>query len=147
MADLYQMQGLFEVSEQKLLQAKSMLQDEPVIDFALGELYFTQGSYAKAVPYYEETAKERHEIGGVNVHQRLAESLSAAGEFEEAISWYEKAAAEHTEPNTIFGYGFTAYQAGMVKTAIKRLSDLKGLILPIHRFICRLQKLRGRRHV
>ncbi len=36
MADLYQMQGLFEVSEQKLLQAKSMLQDEPVIDFALG---------------------------------------------------------------------------------------------------------------
>lgn len=85
------------------------------------------GSYAKAVPYYEETAKERHEIGGVNVHQRLAESLSAAGEFEEAISWYEKAAAEHTEPNTIFGYGFTAYQAGMVKTAIKQLSDLKGL--------------------
>ncbi|MFK8882583.1 tetratricopeptide repeat protein [Bacillus velezensis] len=127
MADLYQMQGLFEVSEQKLLQAKAMLQDEPVIDFALGELYFTQGSYAKAVPYYEETAKERHEIGGVNVHQRLAESLSAAGEFEEAISWYEKAAAEHTEPNTIFGYGFTAYQAGMVKTAIKQLSDLKGL--------------------
>ena len=53
--------------------------------------------------------------------------MSAAGEFEEAISWYEKAAAEHTEPNTIFGYGFTAYQAGMVKTAIKQLSDLKGL--------------------
>ncbi|PNB45860.1 hypothetical protein C1X64_37660, partial [Pseudomonas sp. GW456-E7] len=70
MADLYQMQGLFEVSEQKLLQAKSILDNEPIIDFALGELYFTQGAYAKAVQYFKATAKEQSEIGGVNVHQR-----------------------------------------------------------------------------
>ncbi|MCY9205748.1 tetratricopeptide repeat protein [Bacillus atrophaeus] len=125
MADLYQMQGLFEVSEQKLLKAKSILEDEPVIDFALGELYYTQGAYAKAIQYFERTAEEQNEIGGVNVHQRLAESLSASGEFEEAIPWYEKAVEETPEPNTIFGYGFTASQAGFVKTAIKQLSDLK----------------------
>ncbi|KYD02357.1 tetratricopeptide repeat protein [Bacillus atrophaeus] len=125
MADLYQMQGLFEVSEQKLLKAKSILEDEPVIDFALGELYYTQGAYAKAIQYFKRTAEEQSEIGGVNVHQRLAESLSASGEFEEAIPWYEKAVEETPEPNTIFGYGFTASQAGFVKTAIKQLSDLK----------------------
>ncbi|MCY8515004.1 tetratricopeptide repeat protein [Bacillus atrophaeus] len=125
MADLYQMQGLFEVSEQKLLKAKSILEDEPVIDFALGELYYTQGAYAKAIQYLKKTAEEQSEIGGVNVHQRLAESLSASGEFEEAIPWYEKAVEETPEPNTIFGYGFTASQAGFVKTAIKQLSDLK----------------------
>ncbi|MBT2626758.1 tetratricopeptide repeat protein [Bacillus sp. ISL-32] len=125
MADLYQMQGLFEVSEQKLLKAKSILEDEPVIDFALGELYYTQGTYAKAIQYFKRTAEEESEIGGVNVHQRLAESLSASGEFEEAIPWYEKAVEETPEPNTIFGYGFTASQAGFVKTAIKQLSDLK----------------------
>ncbi|WP_445429357.1 tetratricopeptide repeat protein [Bacillus atrophaeus] len=125
MADLYQMQGLFEVSEQKLLKAKLILEDEPVIDFALGELYYTQGAYAKAIQYFKRTAEEQSEIGGVNVHQRLAESLSASGEFEEAIPWYEKAVEETPEPNTIFGYGFTASQAGFVKTAIKQLSDLK----------------------
>ncbi|ADP32766.1 tetratricopeptide repeat protein [Bacillus atrophaeus] len=125
MADLYQMQGLFEVSEQKLLKAKSILEDEPVIDFALGELYYTQGAYAKAIQYFKRTAEEQSEIGGVNVHQRLAESLSASGELEEAIPWYEKAVEETPEPNTIFGYGFTASQAGFVKTAIKQLSDLK----------------------
>lgn len=127
MADLYQMQGLFEVSEQKLLQAKSILDNEPIIDFALGELYFTQGAYAKAVQYFKTTAEEQSEIGGVNVHQRLAESLSASGEFEDAIPWYEKAVDENPDPNTIFGYGFTALQAGLVKTAIKQLSDLKEL--------------------
>ncbi|QUF63780.1 tetratricopeptide repeat protein [Bacillus atrophaeus] len=127
MADLYQMQGLFEVSEQKLLKAKSILEDEPVIDFALGELYYTQGAYAKAIQYFKRTAEEQSEIGGVNVHQRLAESLSASGEFEEAIPWYEKAVEETPEPNTIFGYGFTASQAGFVKTAIKQLSDLKAI--------------------
>jgi tetratricopeptide (TPR) repeat protein len=42
LADLYQMQGLVEVSEQKLQEAKHLLPNERIIDFALGELYFHQ---------------------------------------------------------------------------------------------------------
>ncbi|EUJ35269.1 hypothetical protein BTHER_09297 [Brochothrix thermosphacta DSM 20171 = FSL F6-1036] len=34
LADLYQSQGLFEVTEQKLQEAKDMLPEEPIIDFA-----------------------------------------------------------------------------------------------------------------
>src|SRR5699024_5890205 len=41
LADLYQAQGLFEVSEQKLLEAKDMYPEGIVIDFALGELMFS----------------------------------------------------------------------------------------------------------
>lgn len=59
MADLYQMQGLFEVSEQKLLKAQAILPDEPVIDFALGELYFTQGAYGKAVRQFKKRPKKK----------------------------------------------------------------------------------------
>ncbi len=125
MADLYQMQGLFEVSEQKLLKAKSILTDEPVIDFALGELYFTQGAYGKAVQQFKKAAREEAVIGGVNLYQRLAESLSSSGEFEEALEWYEKAVRENPEPNTLFGFGFTALKAGYSKTAIKQLTELK----------------------
>lgn len=127
MADLYQMQGLFEVSEQKLLKAKSILPDEPVIDFALGELYFAQGAYKKAVAQYKKAAGEKAVVGGVSVYQRLAESLSSSGEFEEALEWYEKAVRENPEPNTLFGYGFTALKAGYPKTAIKQLTELQEL--------------------
>ncbi|EDL63059.1 tetratricopeptide repeat protein [Bacillus sp. SG-1] len=48
-ADLFQMQGLFEVSEQKLLHAKRLLAHEPIIDFALGELYLEIGKFLEAI--------------------------------------------------------------------------------------------------
>ncbi len=48
MADLYQMQGLDEVSERKLLKAYEKMPDEPLVQFALAELYFTSGQYQKA---------------------------------------------------------------------------------------------------
>ncbi|MFS0656538.1 tetratricopeptide repeat protein [Bacillus sp. 179-C3.3 HS] len=125
MADLYQMQGLFEVSEQKLLKAKELLPQETVIDFALGELYFSQGLSKKAAEYFYHVATQQNEVGGINVYQRLAESLSTAGEFEDALEWYEKAVQDQAEPNTLFGYGFTAMRAGKTKTAIHQLSELK----------------------
>lgn len=59
------------------------------------------------------------------MYQRLAESLSSSGAFEEALEWYEKAVKENPEPNTLFGFGFTALKAGYPKTAIKQLTELK----------------------
>jgi thioredoxin-like negative regulator of GroEL len=53
-ADLYQMQGLDEVSEQKLLKAYEKLPNEPIIQFALAELYFANGQYAKSISFYEK---------------------------------------------------------------------------------------------
>ncbi|MGG4491952.1 tetratricopeptide repeat protein [Metabacillus idriensis] len=126
-ADLYQMQGLNEVSEQKLLSAKKIVPDEPVIDFALGELYFHQGHYHKAIPYFKDVLKEHTVLTGVNVYQRLAESISASGEFEEALPYYEKAVDEQVDLHTLFGYGFTALQANYPKTAIDQFLKLKEL--------------------
>ena len=54
LADLYQMQGLVEVSENKLRQAKQLLPDESIIDFALGELYASEGKNNEAIKFYEE---------------------------------------------------------------------------------------------
>ncbi len=127
LADLYQMQGLMEVSEQKLKEAKRLLPKESVIDFAFAELYFHQGKYQKAVSYYEEVLKDRSDIQGVHIAARLAESLSLSGAFEEALEYYEQAVRDNPEPNTIFGYGVTAYQGGFYKTAIKQLLYLKDI--------------------
>jgi tetratricopeptide (TPR) repeat protein len=128
MADLYQMQGLFEVSEQKLLKAKELLPNEPVIHFGLGELYAETGRFLEAIRYYSHLIESgTTEIGGTYIHQRLAEAYSVGGSFEEALSHYEKAIEEHLEINTLFGYAFTAYQAGFYETAIEKLVSVKEL--------------------
>ncbi|TMU86766.1 tetratricopeptide repeat protein [Bacillus sp. BHET2] len=128
LADLYQMQGLFEVSEQKLLQAKKLLPDEPVIDFGLGELYSETGRFLEAIRHYQTLIRKgTTELGGTNVHQRLAEAFSVGGAFEEALTHYEKALEEHLEINTLFGYAFTAYQAGFYEKAIEKFESVKEL--------------------
>ncbi|WP_078432791.1 tetratricopeptide repeat protein [Metabacillus halosaccharovorans] len=125
LADLYQMQGLPEVSEQKLKEAKEILPQEPVLDFALGELYFHQGQYKHAISYYQGLLEEHDLISGVNLHQRMAECLSANGQFEEALDHYKQTIESQEDADTLFGYGFTAYQGGFYKTAIQQFLTLK----------------------
>lgn len=125
LADLYQSQGLFEVSEQKLLAAKRLDPNEPIIDFALGELYFSTGNYLKATTYYEKVLPKTNEIGHVSVRDRLAEAYAEAGEFELALTYYQDEANEN--PESLFKYGFTAYQAGrndIARKAWERVIEL-----------------------
>ena len=127
LADLYQMQGLFEVSERKILQAKKILPDEIVVDFALGELYSEQGEIKKAILAYESVLKEQAEVAGINIHHRLANLLSNSGAFEEALPYYERALDEKLEIDTLFGYAFTALQGEYYRTAIEKFLALKEL--------------------
>ncbi|WP_088069195.1 tetratricopeptide repeat protein [Gottfriedia luciferensis] len=111
MADLYQVQGLDEVAEQKLFEAKRILPNEPVVDFALGEYYFSKYDYKKAIPYYEKLSNLDIEVNGVNKDLRLAECLSAEGEWEDAITFYEKGIQHTKDFHTLLGYGITLFQA------------------------------------
>jgi tetratricopeptide (TPR) repeat protein len=140
LADLYQMQGLFEVSEQKILKAKELLPNEKIIDFALGELYAEQGKLAEAVVAYQRVLDEVTEIAGVNLNQRLAEVLSVSGKFEEALPFYDKALTEKLEINTLFGYAFTAYQARYYRVAIEKFNELKELDPQYHALYLYLAK-------
>ncbi|MCX8045945.1 MAG: tetratricopeptide repeat protein, partial [Anoxybacillus gonensis] len=111
MADLYQMQGLDEVSERKLLKAYEKMPDEPLVQFALAELYFTSGQYQKSLPYYEKVMKQVKTMAGTVIAQRMAEAYSLLGEFEQAMFYYEQALNERFDAHTLFQHGFTAYQA------------------------------------
>ncbi|MDP4162290.1 MAG: tetratricopeptide repeat protein [Bacillota bacterium] len=139
-ADLYQLQGLFEVSERKLEKAKRVLPDEVIIDFAFGELYSEQGEIAKAIQSYERVLSEQNELAGVNINQRIADILSVSGAFEEALPHYEKALDEKLEINTLFGYAFTALQAGFNRTAIEKFKELKELDPEYHSLYLHLAK-------
>lgn len=117
MADLYQAQGLFEVAEQKLLTAKQMDPDEPIIDLALGELSFSTGDNLKAIGYYEKTLKNPTEIPGIPVMERLAEAYASIGEFEKAIVFFKSSNSKNAD--LLFKYGLAAFQAKQNEIAIK----------------------------
>lgn len=140
LADLYQIQGLHEVCEAKLLKAKELLPDEKIIDFALAEVYSEQGEINKALAAFEIVLKETTEIAGVNIHQRMADLLSSSGAFEEALVYYDQALEEKLEINTLFGYAFTALQAGYNRTAIEKFNELKALDPEYHSLYLHLAK-------
>jgi len=116
LADLYQAQGLFEVAEQKLLTAKKTEPNEQLIDFGLGELYFSTGEYQKAILYYEKILPETSEIGSVSIPDRLGEAYAASGEYEKALSFFKD--DESKDPDKFFKYGLTARQADREDIAI-----------------------------
>ncbi|TMN20673.1 tetratricopeptide repeat protein [Lentibacillus cibarius] len=117
LADLYHAQGLFEVAEQKLLSAKHHEPNEPIIDFALGELLFSNGEFRQAITYYEKVLPITKEINNVSVNDRLAEAYAASGDYEVALDIYQDIDSE--DPDTLFKYGFTALHAGRRDIAIK----------------------------
>ncbi|MDY0396567.1 tetratricopeptide repeat protein [Virgibacillus halophilus] len=114
LADLYQSQGIFEVAEQKLLTAKRIQPDEKVIDFALGELYYSIGEYQHAIVYYERLGQI--EFAEVSITERLAESYASAGKYEEALQFYKE--SDLKTPDALFKYGITAQQAERSDIAI-----------------------------
>lgn len=127
LADLYQMDGLYEVSEQKLKEAQKILPDEVIIDFALGELYAEQGKITEAIKSYQKVLPKEENIAGVNINGRIADNLSAGGAFEDAIPYYEKSLEEKVEINTLFNLALTASQAGLYTIAINRFEEVKAL--------------------
>ncbi|WP_461200644.1 tetratricopeptide repeat protein [Anoxybacillus sp. TBDG-1] len=146
MADLYQMQGLDEVSEQKLLKAYEKMPDEPLVQFALAELYFTTGQYQKSLLYYEQVINKTKTLAGTVIAQRIAEAYSLLGEFERSLSYYEEALNERFDVHTLFQYGFTAYQAEAYKTAIAKFSELKVLdreYVPLYLFLAKSYEQEG----
>lgn len=127
LADVYGAQGLDEVAEQKLLEAKRFMPEEPVISFALGEFYVSLGDFKKSVPYYREALSGGSSIDGENIHLRLAESLGGSGQFEEALQHYEKGLENKVELHSLSGYGLTAYRIGEYAKSIQAFEELKEL--------------------
>lgn len=120
LADTYEREGLYEVAEQKLLEAKNVVdKDEAyVIDFALAELLFSANQPQRAVTFYEKLLdEEREEINGVSILERLAESYSLIGKYEHALYYYDQIDDEN--PHRLFKHGFVAYQANEVDRAIQ----------------------------
>src|SRR5699024_3760190 len=121
-ADLYQAQGLGEVAETKLLEAKGLAPDEIIIDFALGELLFSMGKYARSITFFERVLDETKELNDVSIPLRLAEAYAGDGQYEKSLVLYNT--VDDDQPDTLFKHGLTAYYAKEQQIAIQQWEQL-----------------------
>ncbi|USS87414.1 tetratricopeptide repeat protein [Fructilactobacillus hinvesii] len=125
-ADLYQTQGLTVVSEQKLKEAEKLAPDEPVVKFALAELYFSEGKYAEAIPLYLALIKQgKLNISNVNLVERIGVAYANVGNFENAIGYLEQIQPAEMSPAVQFETGFTYLQLKDYKKAIALFETLR----------------------
>src|SRR5699024_4529340 len=119
LADMYEREGLFEVAEQKLLEARELVDKEEVlvIDFALAELLLSIWQAQRAITFYEKISEHVEDINGVSITERLAESYTLLGNFEVALVFYDELTNE--DPNHLFKHAFVAYQANELNRAIE----------------------------
>ncbi|WP_423189182.1 tetratricopeptide repeat protein [Alkalibacterium sp. f15] len=110
-ADYYQTLDLPEVSKQKLIEAKELLPEEPVIDFALAELLFTSGIYKEAIRYYENLLEGHHlEFAGTSIHGRLGNAYGAIGDLDNAIDYLKEAVEIQETSDHLFQLGYVYFQ-------------------------------------
>ncbi len=119
-ADMYLSQGLNEVAEMKLQQASDLTDQDPVVQFALAELYFTLQRFAEALPFYQRLVGQDVDFANKGeISFRLAESLAAMGEWEEAIDYYLTTIEEEENVDKYFQLGLCYFQLENYDPAIK----------------------------
>ena len=127
-ADLYQILGIPEVSEAKLQEAKILLPDEPMIDFAFAELYFSNQQYGEAHGYYQALLDAKiPEVLGISMIERIGTLLSMQGQFEAAIPYLESAIQEKETPDSLFQLAFVYLQIDENEKAIPLLETIRQL--------------------
>lgn len=127
-ADLYQLIDIPEAAEQKLLQAEKILPGEPLINFALAELYFSLQQYQKAATYYLVLILDQNEeIAGQNIAERLGVSYAMSGKFEEAVDYLQKALEKEVTDDRLFYLGYTYEMLDEGEKAIELYQQLLSL--------------------
>src|SRR5699024_6950206 len=71
----------------------------------------------RAVVFYEKVIDQANEVNGIIIAERLAESLTLLGQYEDALRYYNSLTDK--DPNRLFKHGFVAYQANELNRAIQ----------------------------
>jgi len=129
MADLYQTEALNEAAEAKLQEAYALAPEEPIIQFALAELYFAMGQYNTAIPYYRDLlqAGERR-FSGLDIASRIGVAYALVGNFQNALGYLQQIKDADMTPDVRFQLGMTyAVDPETANQAIATLEELQEL--------------------
>jgi tetratricopeptide (TPR) repeat protein len=129
-ADLYQTLEIPEVSEVKLEEAIELQPDEPLLTFALAELYYSEGKYDEAIREYAKlNPAEIMERTRISTFERIGSAYSMNGHFEKAVQFLEKALEEDedSDDDLLFRLGVTYLQLHENQKGIMYLQQLRTL--------------------
>lgn len=123
-ADYYHLNGLPEVSLQKLNEAEQLLEDELVIKFAIAEVYFTIADYQNAISKYNVIVEQGvEEISGTLISARLGSCYLMIGDYVQAIDFLEDALSYKDDPEVFYQLGLVYVQQEEYVKAIEPLNQ------------------------
>ena len=102
MADIYDMEGLADVTREKLLLA-SQISDDPLVTFGLAEIEMELGHFSEAIKEYAKLEnRDVLEMTGISTYQRIGKAYASLGKFEAAVEFLEKAIEIEYDDETVF---------------------------------------------
>lgn len=127
-ADYYHLNGLPEVSVQKLKEAESFVPEEPIVQFALAEVYFTIADFKHAIEYYEKLLEANiEEVAGTLISARLGNANLMTGNYQEAANYFSEALSFKDDPEIFYQLGFVYLQQEEYVQVIDSLMQAKTL--------------------
>lgn len=124
-ADIYQQQDMLEVAIEKVKQAYAMSSEDPIISFALAELYYFDGQYLPAVRSYEYLINNGIDrVNNVNIQSRIADCVLQSGDYEEAVEYYEKIDDKDMLSDDYFKMAISYQKADRIERSIQTLQTL-----------------------
>ncbi|GGG85010.1 tetratricopeptide repeat protein [Staphylococcus pragensis] len=124
-ADLYQQINMIEVAIDKLIEARELEPNDPIIHFALAELLYFDGQYLRATREYEVVLDTgEYEVNGVNLFARMADCALQSGNYSDAINLFDEINEDEMTSEDFFKKSIAYEKNDITQEAIKIMTTL-----------------------
>ncbi|UXR79250.1 tetratricopeptide repeat protein [Staphylococcus sp. IVB6227] len=124
-ADLYQQINMTDVAIDKVQQAIDMQPSDPILHFAIAELFYYDGQYLRASREYDTVLEAgEHMVNGVNLFSRLADSSLQSGNYSDALQWFEEIHEQEMTSEDYFKKAIAFDKNDLTQEAIKIIRTL-----------------------
>ncbi len=116
-AEIFQQLNMNDVSIRLIHEAKA-IEDEPILDYALAEIYYEDGDFQEALRHYQALLDQGiDELNGVHFNLRAAELHMNQIELEEAKSHFDKVDEKFYLNDDFYRKALLEYQLQSYETA------------------------------
>ena len=124
-ADLYQQINMTEVAIDKLIEARELEPNDPIIHFALAEMLYFDGQYLRATREYEVVlGTGEYEVNGINLFARMADCALQSGNYSDAINLYDEIDEDEMTSEDFFKKAIAYEKNDITHEAIKITKNL-----------------------
>lgn len=124
-ADLYQQINMTEVAIDKLIEARELEPNDPIIHLALAEMLYFDGQYLRATREYEVVLDTgEYEVNGINLFARMADCALQSGNYSDAINLYDEINEDEMTSEDFFKKAIAYEKNDITHEAIKITKNL-----------------------